>query len=486
MNKKLLSAAIIVVTSFFGWGSAALAAGPNPTTDATSTAGPGAAAIPPAQPTSSATEKGTNGADEFWNWHTQGTVVGQGDPPFAAKYSGPQSLFNKGEVKETISLDLFAGVRLWSGAEAHVDGLMWQGFGLTDTLGIEAFPSGNAYKLGTEEPYYTFARLFIRQTIGLGGEQEAIPDDQLTLAGAQDVSRLTFTIGRFSMLDIFDHNNYAQDPTTQFLNWAMIGNLAWDYPADAVGFTTGVSVELNQPHWALRYGFFQMPRMPNSFTAEDQVFMWRPAGADGPVFRSWGMAVEFERRYGINGHPGVIRLMPWLDEADMYTYHAATSLLRTQGAGASLSGLQAYRYKYGFGLNWEQEVTEDLGLFSRLGWNDGMQESWVYTDVNWTASLGVSVKGEAWKRSDDIFGLAGVINGASRENQEFLEAGGLGILDGDGALTYGTEKTVETYYDLLIWKMFRFALDYQFVSNPAFNRDRGPVSVFSARLHWEL
>lgn len=138
--------------------------------------------------------------------------------------------------------------------------------------------------------------------------------------------------------------------------------------------------------------------------------------------------MEFERRYGINGHPGVIRLLPWFDEAHMYTYHAATSILKTQGAGANLSALQAYRYKYGFGLNWEQEVTEDVGLFSRLGWNDGMQEGWAYSDVNWTASLGVTVKGEAWKRPDDIFGLAGVINGASRQNQEFLEAGGLGIL----------------------------------------------------------
>lgn len=418
--------------------------------------------------------------------HTQGTVVGQGDPPFAAKYSGPQSLFNKGEVKESISLDLFVGVRLWRGAEFHVDGLMWQGFGLSNTVGIEAYPDGNAYKLGTEEPYYTFARLFVRQTIGLGGEQEAIPDDQLTLASTQDVSRLTFTIGRFSMLDIFDHNNYAQDPETQFLNWALVGNLAWDYPADAVGYTTGVAVELNQPNWALRYGFFQMPRISNSFTAEDQVFMWRPAGADGPVFKSWGMAVEFERRFEVNNHPGVIRLMPWLNEAHMFTYHAATSLLEAQGPGADLSRLQAFRYKYGFALNWEQEITNDIGLFSRLGWNDGVQQAWVYTDGNWVVSLGLSVKGEAWQRSDDIFGLAGVMDGASRQNQEFLEAGGTGILDGDGALTYGTEKVVETYYDLPIWKMFRFALDYQFVSNPAFNRDRGPVSVFGARLHWEL
>ena len=231
MNKELLTVAIIVVTGFFGWGRAALAASPDPTTDATSAAGPGAAAIGATQPTLNATEKGANGPDQIWNWHVQNTDIVQGDPAFPAKYSGPNSLNSKGEVQETVTLDLFAGVRLWRGAEAHVDGLMWQGFGLSQTHGIEAFPNGDAYKAGTETPNFMFARLFIRQTIGLGGEQEDVPDDQLTLAGKQDISRLTFTLGRFSPLDICDNNTYAQDPHTQFMNWAMMGNLAWDYAA---------------------------------------------------------------------------------------------------------------------------------------------------------------------------------------------------------------------------------------------------------------
>ena len=227
MNERLLSVAIVVVTCFFGWGCAALAGGPDPTTDAPSTAG--AAAIPAPQPTSGAADEGANGPDQIWNWHVQNTDIVQGDPGFPAKYSGPESLNSTGNVKETVSLDLFAGVRLWRGAEAHVDGLMWQGFGLSTTLGIEAFPNGDAYKAGTKFPNLMFARLFIRQTIGLGGEQEDVPDDQLTLAGKQDISRLTFTIGRFTPLDIFDHNTYAQDPHTQFMNWALVANLAWDY-----------------------------------------------------------------------------------------------------------------------------------------------------------------------------------------------------------------------------------------------------------------
>jgi high affinity Mn2+ porin len=251
-------------------------------------------------------------------------------------------------------------------------------------------------------------------------------------------------------------------------------------------------VELNQPTWALRYGFFQMPRVQNSLTGDDPFLMWRTsgatgsAGAYGPFLHDWGMVVEFERRYSVNAHPGAIRFMPFLNEANMASNHAATSILKAEGAGADISAAQAYRFKYGFGLNWEQEVAKDAGVFSRLGWNDGDEQAQAYTDVNWTASLGVSVKGDTWQRPDDTFGLAGVVSGASSSNQKFLEAGGLGILAGDGALSYGSEKALETYYDIQVWKTVHAAVDYQFISNPAFNRDRGPVSVFGGRFHWEL
>jgi high affinity Mn2+ porin len=435
-----------------------------------------------AQPTNAVVEAGA----QPWNWHVQNTDIVQGDFGFPAKYSGPASLNRQGEVQETVSLDLYAGVRLWRGAEAHIDGLMWQGFGLSQTHGIEGFPNGDAYKAGAEIPRFMFARLFIRQTIGLGGEQQAVPDDPLTLAGKQDLSRLTFTLGRFSPLDVCDNNTYAQDPHTQFMNWAMMGNLAWDYGQDTVGFTTGLAVELNQPKWALRYGFFQMGQDKNGFTGDDQFLMSPPSGAYGPFLRSWAMMTEFERRYSVNGHPGAIRFLAWLNEAHTASYAAAIPILEANGVGADISAARAYRYKYGFGLNWEQAVAKGAGLFSRLGWNDGHQEAWTFTDANWTASLGVSVKGRAWRRPDDTFGLAGVVSGASRDNQKFLQAGGLDMLDGDGALNYGCEKILETYYDYRICKHVHSTLDYQFITDPAFNRDRGPVSVFGARLHWEF
>jgi high affinity Mn2+ porin len=441
---------------------------------------------------SPAPESPNDAQTQTWNWHIENTDIVESDPGFSAKYSGPQSLNSTGNTKETVTLDLFAGVRLWRGAEAYADGLMWQGFGLSTTHGIEAFPNGDAYKVGTQVPYFMFAHLFIRQTIGLGGEKEAVPDGPLTLAGTQDISRLTFTLGRLSVLDIFDHNTYAQDSHTQFMNWGMAGNLAWDYPADSVGYTTGMAVELNQPKWTLRYGFFQMPRVQNSFTGDDQFLMWRTrgavgsAGSYGPFLHDWGMVWELERRYSIDAHPGAIRLLPFLNEATMASNHAATAILTADGPQANISPAEAYRFKYGFGLNWEQEIVEDVGLFSRLGWNDGDEQGHAYTDVNWTASLGASVKGDRWRRPDDTFGLAGIISDASRSNQQFLDAGGLGILAGDGKLTYGPEKLLETYYDVAVWKTVHVAVDYQFISDPAFNSDRGPVSVFGGRLHWDF
>ncbi|MGO9115964.1 MAG: carbohydrate porin [Thermoguttaceae bacterium] len=439
-------------------------------------------------------DKKEDGAPQQFNLHAQATVVAQGDPAFAAKYSGPNSLNSAGERQNTLAADLFAGVRLWHGAEMHVDALMWEGFGLSDTFGIEAFPNGDAYKAGTEIPDFMFAHLLIRQTFGLGGEQEDVPDGQLTLAGKQDISRLTFTVGRFTPTDMFDNNTYAKDPHTQFLNWAGCSNLTWDFPSDSVGYTTGLAVELNQPKWALRYGFFQMPGEENGFTADDRVLKWPSEGSGGDFWRSWGMMTELERRYKVDNHPGAIRFMVWLDNADFASFAVATALLRANppspdtppGASSTVpSAAFANRYKYGFGLSWDQELTKNVGVFSRLGCNDGHEVAWTYTDANWSASLGVSVKGAKWNRPDDTFGLLGVLSGASPDQIEFLKAGGTGILNGDGNLTYSPEKVLETYYDFPIGKTAHFTMDYQFVGDPAFNADRGPVSVFAVRLHWE-
>lgn len=433
-------------------------------------------------------EKSSQIQQQNWNFHAQSTFVVQGYPGFSAQYSGPNSLPPGGQTRETISVDVIGGLRLWRGAEAHVDGMMWQGFGLANAVGVEGFPNGEAFRLGTDVPNGSLVRVFLRQTIGLGGPQETVPDDALDLAGTRDISRLTFTIGRFSAKDIFDNNAYANDPRTQFMNWGLLANEGWDFPADSIGYTTGLAIELNQPKWTLRSGFFQVPAEQNGLTTEDRYITWPYDGSaqSGPFWKAWGMVSELERRYSFGNHPGTIRFLAYLNRADMAKYSDATAILRAGGPHADWEAARSYHLKYGFGLNWEQEIATNVGVFSRLGWNDDQTEGWMFSDVGYAASFGLSLDGALWDRPDDTYGLAGVINGISKSAQEFFQAGGTGILAGDGNLDYGLEKILETYYDFKIYKNLHGAVNYQFIDNPAFNRARGPVNVFGARLHWEF
>ena len=353
---------------------------------------------------------------QTWNWHIQNTDILQSAPAFPAKYSGTNSLNPTGQTKQTVSLDLYAGLRLWSGAEAHVDGLMWQGFGLSNTHGVESFPNGDAYKAGTKIPNLSFAQLFIQQTIGFGGDTEQIPDTPLTLASTKDISRLTLTLGRYTPLDIVDQNAYAADSHSQFMSWGLMANLAWDYGQDTIGFGPGFAAQFNQLNWTLSYVIFCMPPYNNfqnigsGDTGDDQYLTWPARGRWGQFFHSWAMAGELERRYQINNHPGAIRPLVYLNSASVASYHAATALLIAEGPSANLTLATRYRYKYGFGLNWEQEVINNVGVFSRLGWNDGQVQAMQFSDANWVGSWGVSLQGDLWQRPGDSFGLGSVIS----------------------------------------------------------------------------
>jgi len=422
---------------------------------------------------------------QAWNIHVQNTDVVQGYPGFSARYSGQNSLPTGGQVRESISLDLTSGVRLWPGAQACLDAMMWQGFGINNTLGAAGFPNGEAFRLGTSVPNGAITRLFVRQTFGFGGGVDSVPDAPLTLAGTQDASRLTLTLGRFSAKDVFDNNAYANDPRTQFMNWALMANQAWDYPADSIGYTTGMTAEWKQSAWTVRSGVFQLPSVSNGLTYENRFLKWPydGAAASGPILESWGTVVELEHRHVVGDHPGAVRLLAYLNRADMGSYAAAVDALTRP---ADLVATRDYRHKFGFGLNLEQEVSANVGLFSRLGWSDGRNEAWVFSDVDYSVTSGVSLRGGAWGRPDDTLGCAGVLNGLSGDHRAFFKAGGRGILSGDGDLAYGWEKILETYYSVGLWKSVSTSLDYQFIADPAFNRDRGPVHVFAARLHWQF
>ncbi len=410
---------------------------------------------------------------QSWNFHFQNTDIGTYHPGFPSAYTGPNSLASPTEVRETVSVDLLFGARLWSGAEAHVDGLMWQGYGFSKTLGIEGFPSGEAFRLGARVPNVNFSRAFLRQTFGLNGETEKVADDALHLGGVQDTERVTLTLGKMSAKDIFDNNTYANDPRSQFLNWSLVANEAWDYPADSLGYITGFAAELTEPRWSWRYGFFQVPRVSNGLAL------------DGHYLEAWAMVAESERRFTLGEHPGAVRWLAFLNRAHMGVYEAAANQPGLPPDDA-LAQTRDYRFKYGFGLNVEQELARDLGAFGRLGWSDGKSEAWMYSDVDHAASLGMTLKGSRWGRPDDTLAAAGVFNGLSRVHEDFIAAGGTGILAGDGQLHYGIERIVEAYYDFKLCRPAHLTLDYQYVVNPAFNQDRGPVSIFSVRMHCEF
>jgi high affinity Mn2+ porin len=435
---------------------------------------------------------------EGWNFHGQTTIIPLFQPGFGALYSGPNSLSPAAQRAGTLSADLFLGAPLWRGAELHTDLLMWQGYGLSNAFGLENSPNNDAYKAGTMYPRYMLAHLFVRQTYGLGGPQEVVPDGPYTLPGKQDVSRFTITAGRLAASDIFDNNTYNHDAHRQFMSWSTT-MISWDYPADTIGYTTGIALELNQKDWAVRYGWFQLPGYPNGFTADDRIFAWplEPGEitSDGEFWKQWGMVLELERRWRIANHPGAIRLQAWADHGNLASYSVATPLLlgsppppgTPQGVEVTVPRAAfAYRFKYGFGVNWEQEVARDVGVFGRIGWQDGHVAAAAFTDVDWTFQFGMSLKGAAWRRPGDTFGVMTNLAGASLQQIAFLKAGGTGILNGDGKLSYAPETSFETYYDLDIRNGLHLAFAYQLYANPAFNRDRGPVSVFLARLHWEF
>ena len=409
-----------------------------------------------------------------WNVHAQTTFLPTGYPAFRSPYAGPNSLPGSGQARETWTTTAFLGVRLWQGGEFYFDPELAQGFGLNGTLGLAGFSNGEAQKAGAPFPKYRPQRYYIRQTFGLGGEQEDVADAANQLPGKRDIDRVTVVVGRFAVGDFFDGNSYAKDPRADFMNWAMWSSAAYDFPADLPGFTRGAVAELNRKDWAVRAGVFEVPSAPNS---------------DVLTFKTGGAVLEFEERHKIFDQPGKLRLGIFANRGNTGNYRQALAIAAFDPAIDINTVMQSIRRenpKYGFYANAEQQIAKDIGLFARASWNDGQNETLSFTDIDRSLSGGVSIKGSYWGRSSDTIGLGGAINGLSSGHRDFLAAGGLGLLIGDGRLNYQPERILETYYALAIDKNFTVTADYQFITNPAYNADRGPVHIFSGRLHGEF
>ena len=366
---------------------------------------------------------------------------------------------------------MYGGVRPWAGGEAWADGEVDQGFGLSDTLGVAAFTNGEGSKVGKAIPYFRLHRLFFRQTFDLGGEDEAVDPAANQLGGARTHDNLIVTVGKFSAVDIFDTNPYAHDPSQDFLNWAVIDAGAYDYAADAWGYSYGAAGELNEGDWSFRAGLFDMSRVPNGTELVRG-------------FGQYQLDAEIERRYQLSGQDGTVKFLGWTDRANLGAYDDATALAVALHQPADLSPVRRPRFRPGGSVNLEQALDDDLGIFLRASLADGSQESYEFTDMDRSLSSGLSLKGESWGRKDDAAGLALEDGAVSKSAQMFLAAGGLGILIGDGRLLhYHDENVLEAWYRAAVLEGAAVTLDYQFIANPAYNADRGPVSVLGLRLH---
>ncbi|MES2291782.1 MAG: carbohydrate porin [Pseudomonadota bacterium] len=408
---------------------------------------------------------------ESWSLHGQATFVDQYHPAFHSPYRGPNSLDPGSRGNETFDTTLFAGIRFWQGGEAYADPEIDQGFGLSNTLGVAGYPSGEAYKVGKAEPYFRLQRLFFRQSFDLGGEVQTLAPGANQLGGSRTANSLVFTAGKFSVTDIFDTNTYAHDPKADFLNWSLIDAGAFDYAADAWGYSYGIVGEWTQDWWTLRAGLFDLSRVPNTTELERG-------------FGQFELVAEGEERHTLWDLPGKLKVLAFLNRGRMGNYADAVRLARATGDTPDIAAVRRYASRPGVSVNLEQKIADDLGAFTRGSWNDGSKEAYEFTEINRSLSAGLSLNGESWGRPGDTLGLAGVVNALSSAARDYFAAGGKGILIGDGQLPrYGTENIAEAYYSFAATDWLTAGADYQLIVHPAYGRERGPVSVFGVRLH---
>ena len=414
-----------------------------------------------------------------WTAHFQLTVISQSHSGFKSPYSGMNSLADTVELGATsITSTLFLGRKLWRGGAFYFNPEISGGKGLSYAVGVAGALNGETYRIGDPAPQVFVARAYLQQNIPLKNAiYEYAPDDVNQVADKIPNRRITISAGKFAISDFYDDNAYSHDPRTQFLNWSLMANGAWDYPANTRGYTYGVVAELIQPGWAVRFSSVAVPRIANH--PEMEYRLWE----------AHSETLEAEKRIFINRRSGTIRFLVTNTRSRAPSYQEGLNAIASKDSflldvisGNAENNTYGGK-KFGLGMSFDQELTNDMGLFGRVGWNDGKYATWAFTEIDQSFSIGLSQKGAKWKRPDDVCGIAFVSNGISKDHREFLKEGGYGFIIGDGTLNYGHESIVEAYYSANLLKFLWVSLDYQFVNNPAYNKDRGPVHVFAIRGH---
>lgn len=415
--------------------------------------------------------------DRWW-LSGQANFISQYHPSFYSPYQGTNSFTPQAQDATSRVLTLFTGWKATQSTEFLCDVQETGGNALSEALGIAAFPNLDVVRNPTLSKAPYIARLMWHQIIPLGSKKVASERTPYALFRELPERRLEVRFGKFSLADFFDLNSYGSDQNFQFMNWAVDNNGAWDYAADTRGFTYAAMFEYHDGNYVVRFAEALMPKVANGIHLD----------ADLARARAENLEVELHGRV-IGKQQGVLRLLNFVNHANMGDYEQQVSewLANPTTPVPEITNhpLQT-TIKYGFGVNFEQPLTDWFGMFGRWGWNEGQHESYAYTEVDQTWQIGVGANGARWSRRNDRAGLAFVSNGISGAHQRYLGYGGLGFLLGDGKLNYGRENILESYYTLHLWRGIFPAADVQYIADPGYNRDRGPVFVASLRLHVEF
>jgi len=414
-------------------------------------------------------------APERWNLFYQATSIGDYHGSFYAKYSGPFSLLTYPERDVSLTTTLFLGLRLARNTQLYFDPEIAGGRGFSGVNGMANASNGELPRVETATPKPYLARLYLMQDFGFGDERELVMGDANQLGGTRPATRYTIVVGRFTLTDFFDNNNYTHDPRSQFMGWAIMYNGAWDYPADTRGYTWGWMHEFHTKNWSVRYASAAMPKVANGQQFDRRLFVDR------------GDVVEGELDFAPGKHPGAIRVLGYQNHADAGSYAEALAVAARTGARPDVVATREVgRLKYGVGISMDQEIANGIGVFARLGWNDGKTESFAFTAMDRLATGGISFQGKRWHRPEDVVATELTVGGLSGVHASYLAHGGYDFLIGDGALTYAPEYVWESYYNARLFRGFFAGLDAQHVNNPAYNQARGPLWIYSLRLHLEL
>lgn len=407
------------------------------------------------------------------NFHFQLTTVSQYKFNMHAPYTGANSLTSDAEHATTLTSTIFWGAKLWKKAALYINPEVAGGAGISGAHGIAGFTNGEAFRVGNPSPTIYVGRMFLQQTFDLDDEEEYIGEGANDVYKTRSKKYLDVIIGKFSIADYFDKNSYSHDPRSQFSNWSLMSNGAWDYPANVRGYTWGVVVEYGNDSYSLRAATVLVPTEANGNTMDTNI-----GQANSSV-------VEFEKRFLFRKLPGTVRMLAFYTQTHMGNYAQAT---RENPTNPDIISTRIYgRTKYGYGLNFEQKLTRGVGLFARASWNDGHNETWAFTEIDHSASIGVVVDGSRWKRERDLLGIGTVTNGLSSYHRDYLAAGGYGFMIGDGQLNYASEWIVELFYRAkFLSETFYITPSVQFVANPAYNKDRGPATIMGIRAHMEF